>query len=205
MRCSMKQWRKISTIFYLLFFTGEVRCEAPNNKLDNFTGTLTLQGEKYALDNEKMLLRDCTIRNTEWCFGLVIYAGPDTKLMQNSGKTTFKRTSIDQLMNVLVLVIFAFLALMCLILAIGNGIWEYDKGYYFQVYLPWAEGVTSAPYSAFLMFWSYVIILNTVVPISLYVSVEIIRLGNSFYIDWDRKMYYPVNDTPSQTRTTTLN
>ncbi|NWY06302.1 AT8B5 ATPase, partial [Nothoprocta ornata] len=186
-------------------FDGEVRCEAPNNKLDRFTGTLTLQGEKYALDNEKMLLRGCTIRNTEWCFGLVIYAGPDTKLMQNSGKTTFKRTSIDRLMNVLVLVIFAFLALMCLILAIGNGIWEHDKGYYFQVYLPWAEEVTSAPYSAFLMFWSYVIILNTVVPISLYVSVEIIRLGNSFYIDWDRKMYYPVNDTPAQARTTTLN
>ncbi|XP_049651514.1 phospholipid-transporting ATPase ID-like isoform X1 [Accipiter gentilis] len=186
-------------------FNGEVKCEAPNNKLDKFTGTLTLQGEKYALDNEKMLLRGCTIRNTEWCFGLVIYAGPDTKLMQNSGKTTFKRTSIDRLMNVLVLVIFAFLALMCLILAIGNGIWEYDKGYYFQVYLPWAEGVNSASYSGFLMFWSYVIILNTVVPISLYVSVEIIRLGNSFYIDWDRKMYYPLNDTPAQARTTTLN
>ncbi|XP_053888563.1 phospholipid-transporting ATPase ID-like [Malaclemys terrapin pileata] len=186
-------------------FNGEVKCEAPNNKLDKFTGTLTLHGEKFALDNEKMLLRGCTIRNTEWCFGLVIYAGPDTKLMQNCGKTTFKRTSIDRLMNVLVLVIFAFLALMCFILAIGNGIWEHDKGYYFQVYLPWADGVTSAPYSGFLMFWSYVIILNTVVPISLYVSVEIIRLGNSFYIDWDRKMYYPLNDTPAQARTTTLN
>ncbi|XP_065262584.1 phospholipid-transporting ATPase FetA-like [Emys orbicularis] len=186
-------------------FNGEIKCEAPNNKLDKFTGTLTLHGEKFALDNEKMLLRGCTIRNTEWCFGLVIYAGPDTKLMQNCGKTTFKRTSIDRLMNVLVLVIFAFLALMCFILAIGNGIWEHDKGYYFQVYLPWADGVTSAPYSGFLMFWSYVIILNTVVPISLYVSVEIIRLGNSFYIDWDRKMYYPLNDTPAQARTTTLN
>ncbi|XP_038259336.1 LOW QUALITY PROTEIN: phospholipid-transporting ATPase ID-like [Dermochelys coriacea] len=186
-------------------FNGEVKCEAPNNKLDKFTGSLTLHGEKFALDNEKMLLRGCTIRNTEWCFGLVIYAGPDTKLMQNCGKTTFKRTSIDRLMNVLVLVIFAFLALMCFILAIGNGIWEHDKGYYFQVYLPWAVGVDSAPYSGFLMFWSYVIILNTVVPISLYVSVEIIRLGNSFYIDWDRKMYYPLNDTPAQARTTTLN
>lgn len=31
------------------------------------------------------------------------FPGPDTKLMQNSGKTTFKRTSIDHLMNVLVL------------------------------------------------------------------------------------------------------
>ncbi|XP_054843021.1 phospholipid-transporting ATPase ID-like isoform X3 [Eublepharis macularius] len=186
-------------------FDGEVRCEAPNNRLDKFVGTLTIKREKFALDNEKMLLRGCTLRNTDWCFGLVVFAGPDTKLMQNSGRTTFKRTSIDRLMNTLVLVIFAFLAAMCLILAVGNGIWEYRKGYYFQVYLPWAEGVHSAPFSGFLMFWSYVIILNTVVPISLYVSVEIIRLGNSFYIEWDRKMYYPLNDTPAQARTTTLN
>lgn len=36
---------------------------------------------------------------------LVSSPGPDTKLMQNSGKTTFKRTSIDRLMNVLVLMV----------------------------------------------------------------------------------------------------
>uniref|UniRef100_A0A670IXL4 Phospholipid-transporting ATPase n=1 Tax=Podarcis muralis TaxID=64176 RepID=A0A670IXL4_PODMU len=184
---------------------GEIKCEAPNNKLDKFMGTLLFKGEKYALDNEKMLLRGCTIRNTDWCFGLVIFAGPDTKLMQNSGRTTFKRTSIDRLMNFLVLVIFVLLAAMCSVLAIGNSIWEYKRGSAFQVYLPWPHDVHSAFYSAFLMFWSYVIILNTVVPISLYVSVEIIRLGNSFYIEWDRKMYYPLNDTPAQARTTTLN
>ncbi|XP_073536484.1 phospholipid-transporting ATPase ID-like [Phyllobates terribilis] len=189
----------------LSHFDGEIVCEAPNNRLDTFTGTLTYQGEKYALDNGKILLRGCTLRNTEWCFGMVIFAGPDTKLMQNSGRTTLKRTSIDRLMNILVLWIFGFLAIMCIVLAIGNGIWESKQGYYFQVYLPWPKDVNNAAFSGFLMFWSYVIILNTVVPISLYVSVEIIRLGNSFYINWDRKMYYPKKDTPSEARTTTLN
>ncbi|XP_069068532.1 phospholipid-transporting ATPase ID-like [Pleurodeles waltl] len=186
-------------------FSGEIVCEAPNNKLDRFSGTLTYKKEKYSLDNEKILLRGCTLRNTEWCFGIVIFAGPDTKLMQNSGRTTLKRTSIDRLMNVLVLWIFVFLAGMCIILAIGNGIWEAYTGRYFQVYLPWLSDVTNPSMSGFLMFWSYVIILNTVVPISLYVSVEIIRLGNSFYINWDRKMYYPKKDTPAEARTTTLN
>uniref|UniRef100_A0AAQ6IG31 Phospholipid-transporting ATPase n=1 Tax=Anabas testudineus TaxID=64144 RepID=A0AAQ6IG31_ANATE len=165
---------------------------------------LTLDGQTYALDNDKVLLRGCTLRNTEWCFGLVIFGGPDTKLMQNSGKTTFKRTSIDHLMNVLVLCIFGFLASMCTVLAIGNAIWEVNEGSVFTVFLPRESGA-GAGLSAFLSFWSYVIILNTVVPISLYVSVEIIRLGNSFYIDWDRKMYYPKSDTPAQARTTTLN
>uniref|UniRef100_A0A3B4VEJ7 Phospholipid-transporting ATPase n=1 Tax=Seriola dumerili TaxID=41447 RepID=A0A3B4VEJ7_SERDU len=188
----------------LLCLSGEVRCEPPNNRLDKFKGTLTLDGQTYALDNDKVLLRGCTLRNTEWCFGLVIFGGPDTKLMQNSGKTRFKRTSIDHLMNVLVLCIFGFLASMCSVLAIGNAIWEVREGSMFTAFLPRDPGV-DAPLSSFLSFWSYVIVLNTVVPISLYVSVEIIRLGNSFYIDWDRKMYYPKNDTPAQARTTTLN
>uniref|UniRef100_A0A4W6FIM9 Phospholipid-transporting ATPase n=1 Tax=Lates calcarifer TaxID=8187 RepID=A0A4W6FIM9_LATCA len=185
-------------------FNGEVRCEPPNNRLDRFTGTLTFAGQKYSLDNEKILLRGCTLRNTEWCFGLVLFGGPETKLMQNCGKSTFKRTSIDRLMNVLVLCIFGFLAIMCTVLAIGNWFWEVREGSQFTVFLPRQDG-NDAAFSAFLTFWSYVIILNTVVPISLYVSVEIIRLGNSFYIDWDRKMYYARNDTPAEARTTTLN
>uniref|UniRef100_A0A8D1H9Z6 Phospholipid-transporting ATPase n=1 Tax=Sus scrofa TaxID=9823 RepID=A0A8D1H9Z6_PIG len=182
-----------------------LRCESPNNKLDRFTGVLTYRGEDYILDHDRLILRGCVIRNTDWCYGLVIFTGPDTKLMQNSGKSTFKRTHIDHLMNVLVLWIFLFLGSMCFILAIGHCIWENKKGYYFQDFLPWKEYVSSSVVSATLIFWSYFIILNTMVPISLYVSVEIIRLGNSFYINWDQKMFYEPKNTPARARTTTLN
>ncbi|KAK2518205.1 hypothetical protein Q9233_012716 [Columba guinea] len=195
-------------------FDGEVICEPPNNKLDKFGGTLYWKENKYPLSNQNMLLRGCVLRNTEWCFGLVVFAGPDTKLMQNSGRTKFKRTSIDRLMNTLVLWIFGFLVCMGVILAIGNAIWEHEVGVCFQIYLPWDEGVHSAFFSGFLSFWSYIIILNTVVPISLYVSmgsvtltpsVEVIRLGHSYFINWDKKMYCAKRRTPAEARTTTLN
>uniref|UniRef100_A0A8C6E3E2 Phospholipid-transporting ATPase n=1 Tax=Moschus moschiferus TaxID=68415 RepID=A0A8C6E3E2_MOSMO len=186
-------------------FDGEVRCESPNNKLDKFTGILMYKGKNYLLNHDRLILRGCVIRNTDWCYGLVIFTGPDTKVMQNSGKSTFKRTHIDHLMNVLVLWIFLFLGSMCFLLAVGHYIWENNKGYYFQDYLPWEDYVTSSVFSATLIFWSYFIILNTMVPISLYVSVEIIRLGNSFYINWDQKMFYEPKNTPAQARTTTLN
>uniref|UniRef100_A0A8C1NIR7 Phospholipid-transporting ATPase n=1 Tax=Cyprinus carpio TaxID=7962 RepID=A0A8C1NIR7_CYPCA len=184
---------------------GEVICEPPNNKLDKFTGTLFWKDNKYPLDNEKMLLRGCVLRNTEWCFGLVIFAGLQTKLMQNCGRTKFKRTSIDKLMNTLVLWIFGFLICMGIILAIGNTIWEQKVGSNFWEYLQWKELTISAVFSGFLTFWSYVIILNTVVPISLYVSVEVLRLGHSYFINWDRRMYYSRKATPAEARTTTLN
>uniref|UniRef100_A0A3B4VJU2 Phospholipid-transporting ATPase n=1 Tax=Seriola dumerili TaxID=41447 RepID=A0A3B4VJU2_SERDU len=195
----------LGDISKLMDFDGEVICEPPNNKLDKFTGTLFWRDNKYSLDNEKMLLRGCVLRNTEWCFGMVIFAGLQTKLMQNCGRTKFKRTSIDKLMNTLVLWIFAFLICMGVILAIGNSIWESRIGRNFQVFLPWNQIQSSAGFSGFLTFWSYIIILNTVVPISLYVSVEVLRLGHSYFINWDRRMYYRRTDTAAEARTTTLN
>lgn len=64
--------------------------------------------------------------------------------------------------------IFGFLASMCSILTIGNAIWETNEGSVFTMFLPREPGI-DAPLSSFLIFWSYVIVLNTVVPISLYV------------------------------------
>lgn len=65
--------------------------------------------------------------------------------------------------------IFGFLVCMGVILAVGNAVWEREVGSLFQSYLPWDPPVDNFLFSAFLSFWSYVIILNTVVPISLYV------------------------------------
>ena len=81
------------------FLAGEVVCEPPNNNLSKFEGALTWRDETYSLDNDKILLRGCVLRNTAWCYGLVLFAGLDTKLMMNSGRTKFKRTHIDRLMN----------------------------------------------------------------------------------------------------------
>lgn len=188
-----------------------IECEAPNELLNEFEGTLTLRsGEMYSLDNDKMLLRGCRLRNTKWCYGLVVFAGSDTKLMKNGGKTKFKQTHIDKLLNYLIIGIVIFLFSMCVICTIACGIWETFRGYDFQVYLPW-EGFISQDRNtgsfviSLLVFLSYLIILNTVVPISLYVSVEFIRSIQSLWINWDIKMYYEKTDIPAKARTTTLN
>ena len=112
-------------------FNGEIQCESPNINLNKFDGTLIWKDNKflaswspsdvavykrereiieflvlflrYSLDNDKILLRGCVLRNTPWCYGVVVFAGKDTKLMMNSGKTKFKRTRIDWLLNALIL------------------------------------------------------------------------------------------------------
>lgn len=60
---------------------------------------------------------------------------------------------------------------------VACGIWEYLFGRNFQTFLPWDTLVPSdssgSVVIAFLVFFSYAIVMNTVVPISLYVSVEV--------------------------------
>ncbi|XP_004683992.1 PREDICTED: phospholipid-transporting ATPase IC [Condylura cristata] len=187
----------------LATFDGSVECEEPNNRLDKFTGTLIWRNSKFPLDADKILLRGCVIRNTDFCHGLVIFAGADSKIMKNSGKTRFKRTKIDYLMNYVVYTIFVLLILLSAGLAIGHAYWEAQVGNY-SWYLYDGEDATPS-YRGFLNFWGYIIVMNTMVPISLYVSVEVIRLGQSYFINWDLQMYCPEKDTPAKARTTTLN
>ncbi|XP_021708878.1 phospholipid-transporting ATPase ID isoform X6 [Aedes aegypti] len=191
-------------------FNGEIVCEPPNNLLNKFEGTLTWKNQRYALDNDKILLRGCIIRNTQWCYGVVIFAGKDTKLMQNSGKTKFKRTTIDRLLNFIIIGIVFFLLSICGFCTIASAIWEAIVGYKFTIYLPWEniipkDYLQGATIIGCLVFFSYAIVLNTVVPISLYVSVEVIRFAQSFLINWDEKMYYDKTKTHAKARTTTLN
>ena len=91
-----------------------------------------------------------------------------------------------------------------------QSIWPLSMFASLQVYLPWdtlvpSDAVQGATVNALLVFFSYAIVLNTVVPISLYVSVEVIRLFLSFLINWDNEMYDTESGTRAKARNTTLN
>jgi phospholipid-translocating ATPase len=76
----------------------------------------------------EMLLRGCTIRNTAWAIGLVVFTGKDTKIMLNGGDTPSKRSKIEKETNFNVIVNFVVLLLMCTVTAILNGIFEARTG-----------------------------------------------------------------------------
>jgi phospholipid-translocating ATPase len=186
-------------------FNGYVECEAPNNRLYKFIGKLIWNEQQYTLDNNNILLRGCRLRNTQWMYGLVVYAGHDTKLVKNSGRTKFKRTRIDVMMNRMVLFILGFLGFCVFCTLIGSLVWESVYGVPFQAYVPFEVRFDDPGKIGFVQILSNIVVLNTFVPISLYVSVEAIRLGLSFLINWDIQMYYEPTDIPAVARTTTLN
>ncbi|KNC54449.1 uncharacterized protein AMSG_10444 [Thecamonas trahens ATCC 50062] len=108
-------------------FEGTIECEGPNNRLYTFTGTLYLckpserEGTTgVALDNRKVCLRGCNLRNTEWVYGVAVYTGHDTKLMRNSMDPPSKRSQIDRIMNKDVFIIFVFQLVLCAVAGVSN-------------------------------------------------------------------------------------
>ncbi|XP_077889089.1 phospholipid-transporting ATPase IK isoform X3 [Ictidomys tridecemlineatus] len=183
--------------------TGTVFCEEPNSRMHQFVGILEWNSKKYPLDIGNLLLRGCRVRNTDTCYGLVIYAGFDTKIMKNCGKIHLKRTKLDLFMNKLVVLIFLSLVVVSLCLALGFSFKVRDfreKHYYL-----WAMHTRSVFMESFLNFWSFLILLSVMVPMAMFIQAEFIHLGNSIFINWDVQMYHEPQDTPAKARSTSLN
>ncbi|KFQ86880.1 putative phospholipid-transporting ATPase IK, partial [Phoenicopterus ruber ruber] len=185
-------------------FDGRVTCEEPNSRMHSFTGTLEWRGETYSLDSERILLRGCKLRNTDVCYGLVIYAGFDSKIMRNCGKIKRKKTKLDRMMDRLVIIIFLVLLVTSLCLAVASGFWArmfQEKHSYLSAFYKH----TTPAQQAFFNFWGFTILLSIIIPMSMYITFEFIYLVNSFFINWDLEMYYAVKDIPAKARSTSLN
>ena len=56
-----------------------------------------------------------------------------------------------------------------------------------------------------LQFVRYFILLDALIPISLYVTLELVKLVQCLFLAWDRQLYCAVSDLPFMYKTTTLN
>ncbi|XP_011928321.1 PREDICTED: phospholipid-transporting ATPase IK isoform X2 [Cercocebus atys] len=195
--------KELTSVKKMASFQGTVTCEAPNSRLHHFVGCLEWNDKKYSLDIGNLLLRGCRIRNTDTCYGMVIYAGFDTKIMKNCGKIHLKRTKLDLLMNKLVVVIFISVVLICLVLAFSFGfsVKEFKGQHYYLSGLH----ESSVAAEAFFIFWGFLILLSVTIPMSMFILSEFIYLGNSVFINWDVQMYYQPQDVPAKARSTSLN
>uniref|UniRef100_A0A9J7Z3E3 Phospholipid-transporting ATPase n=1 Tax=Cyprinus carpio carpio TaxID=630221 RepID=A0A9J7Z3E3_CYPCA len=178
-------------------YSSHIECENPNNDLRRFRGFMEHPGKvRVGLHSENLLLRSCTVRNTETVIGIVVYAGHETKAMQNNSGPRYKRSKLERRLNMDVLWCVILLLLMCLIAAVGHGFWL--SGLQNPIYM--IPDDTHPALAAFYMFWTMIIVLQVLIPISLYVSIEIVKLGQIYFIQNDLDLYNPVLDTGVQCR-----
>ncbi|XP_036083856.1 probable phospholipid-transporting ATPase VD isoform X4 [Rousettus aegyptiacus] len=183
-------------------FFSRIECENPNNDLNRFRGFLEHSNKDYVgLGKENLLLRGCTIRNTEAVVGIVVYAGHETKAMLNNSGPRYKRSKLERRANTDVLWCVLLLFIMCLTGALGHGIWlsRYENVLFFNI--PEPDGHVISPVLAgFYMFWTMIILLQVLIPISLYVSIEIVKLGQIYFIQSDTDFYNEKMDSTIQCR-----
>ncbi|MED6215940.1 putative phospholipid-transporting ATPase 7 [Stylosanthes scabra] len=100
-------------------FTGTIQGEDPNPSLYTFVGNFDYERQVYPLDPSQILLRDSKLRNTDHIYGVVIFTGHDTKVMQNSTHSPSKRSTIEKKMDLIIYILFAVLVIISVMSSVG--------------------------------------------------------------------------------------
>uniref|UniRef100_A0A8C5J7I9 Phospholipid-transporting ATPase n=1 Tax=Junco hyemalis TaxID=40217 RepID=A0A8C5J7I9_JUNHY len=198
-RQGLSQTASLQSREELMKVSGRIECEGPNRHLYDFTGNLRLDGQSpVPVGPDQILLRGAQLRNTQWVLGIVVYTGHDTKLMQNSTKAPLKRSNVEKVTNMQILVLFCILLVMALVSSVGALLWNRTHGE-----VVWYLEMLSVNFGYNLL--TFIILYNNLIPISLLVTLEVVKFTQALFINWDIDMYYPETDTPAMARTSNLN
>ncbi|KAI1770052.1 phospholipid-translocating P-type ATPase [Hypoxylon cercidicola] len=189
--------KRCDTIENLRNCGAEVVSEDPNADLYNFEGRVTLDGETRPLTMNDVVYRGSTLRNTDELVGLVINTGEECKIRMNANKDVgAKAPKMQGLLNRIVVL----LVLVVLTLTVGcmGGYYLWKNSY--ERHAPYLHDA-GVPFAH--IWFGFIIAFNTLIPLSLYVSLEIIKVGQ-FILLGDVEMYDAETNTPMVVNTTTI-
>ncbi|XP_071720404.1 phospholipid-transporting ATPase 1-like [Rutidosis leptorrhynchoides] len=198
--------------------SGVIRCEQPKRNIYEFTANMELNSQKVSLSQSNIILRGCHVKNTEWVVGVVVYAGQETKAMLNSAVSPSKRSRLEQAMNKETIWLSVFLFVLCVVVAIGMCLWLtrhreqidtlpfYRKSYLVKGKFPGKPyKYYGIPMETFFAFLSSIIVFQIMIPISLYITMELVRLGQSYFMIEDKHMYDSSTNSRFQCRSLNIN
>uniref|UniRef100_A0A7N0UB60 Phospholipid-transporting ATPase n=1 Tax=Kalanchoe fedtschenkoi TaxID=63787 RepID=A0A7N0UB60_KALFE len=190
-------------------FTATIRCEDPNPSLYTFVGNLEYDRQVFPVDPSQILLRDSKLRNTAYIYGVVIFTGHDSKVMQNATQSPSKRSTIEKKMDKIIYLLFSVLILISVISSIGFAAktrYETPDWWYLQPNNTESQFDPKKPLTAGLLHLVTALMLyGYLIPISLYVSIEVVKLLQANFINQDLHMYDKETGTPANARTSNLN
>lgn len=197
-------------------FDAIVECEQPNPSIYSFVGSLTWKEKIFPLGPAQVLLRGSKLRNTPYVCGVVLFTGFETKIMMNSTDPPSKRSFVEHQLDYIIL--FQLLLLLCMsaISATVFAIWlSDDRGKHWYVRPGVNNGNNTISLALFnhhnplvagvLQFFSCLVLYGYFIPISLYVSLEIVKVIQSLFINLDAELYFEEMDKPASARTSNLN
>ena len=182
--------------------SGNAIADHPNPELYQLNGKMHLtfttnnsngkEDYNIPLDAKQLLLKGAKLKNTRWIIGIVVYTGHNCKLMKNAKEPKTKFSSVEALMNKGLVSIFIVQAILCLLSAILRGTFYYAN----KLNLANTEDNLSFGYSvhnyaleSFLNFFTYLLLLNTLIPISLIITLEVVKLIQGLFMSSDHYSY----------------
>ncbi|XP_034695949.1 probable phospholipid-transporting ATPase 4 isoform X2 [Vitis riparia] len=190
-------------------FRATIKCEDPNPSLYTFVGNFEYERQVYPLDPSQILLRDSKLRNTAFVYGVVIFTGHDSKVMQNATQSPSKRSRIERKMDQIIYILFTLLVVISLISSIGFAVktkYQMPDWWYLQpnnttnLYNPKKPAL-----SGIFHLVTALILYGYLIPISLYVSIEVVKVLQATFINQDIHMYDEETGNTAQARTSNLN
>ena len=189
--------KRCATLEGIAACDAQVVVEDPNLDLYNFDGRVIVDGETLPLTMNEVVFRGSTLRNTPNAVGMVINTGEECKIRMNANKSPrIKAPALQNITNKVVIMLVLFVVLLALFCTIAYSIWSEnveETSWY----------LNGAHYNVALILVADIILFNTLIPLSLYVSLEIIKVGQLLLMK-DVDMYDPISNTPMICNTTTI-
>lgn len=185
---------------------GTIYCSTPSFHLDEFSGAFELDssGKRMPVDENNLVVRGTMLRNTSWIVCLVCYTGFKTKLALNSSTPPSKYSALNKMVDKMVLVIIVVQVAFCIAAAVLAAQWQSTQGVQ-AVYLM----ITSSPSTVgVIAFFTYLILLSYVVPQTLMISLEVAKLVQGRWMEWDEDLAVDpnrINQTGCKSRSTDQN
>ncbi|CAJ1942061.1 unnamed protein product [Sphenostylis stenocarpa] len=193
-----------------------IKCEKPNRNIYGFQGNIEVDGKRLSLGSSNIVLRGCELKNTNWALGVAVYCGRDTKAMLNSSGAPSKRSLLETRMNSEIIMLSFFLVALCIVTSVCAAVWlkrhkdELNLMPYYRK-LDVSEGKEeSYKYYGWVLeivftFLMSVIVYQVMIPISLYISMELVRVGQAYFMIGDSRMYDKATESKFQCRALNIN
>ena len=179
-----------------------VECAVPNKNIYGFDSTITLSNDTtLALSTEQLLLQATTLCNTQHIYGLVVYTGNETKVGQNKNTPRHKYTTLDTHIDTTIIVLFVLQCVVIVVWGITGSVLLYVDEDRPVWYLRLS---TLAWYDPAVIPLRFLLLASMMIPISLKVTLDLIKLMYSLWIRWDLGMWDERRGVGAEARNTAL-
>lgn len=176
----------------------QIVVEDPNPDLHNFDGRLTNGEVTSPLSLNEVLYRGSTLRNTPTAVGVVINTGEECKIRMNANRhPKAKKPALEKTTNRIVLSLVLYVFSCTAGCSIGYLLWQRSTEN-----ISWY--LRSAGVAVQDIVVGYAIHFNNLIPLSLYVTLEITKLFQMLMLNGDIEMYDEASDTPTKCNTNTI-